>query len=75
MLHRVLPSIQLLRWPFDETWRNNWSLLDKNFYTMVDEALVVPGKKLGAALMSLMETKFAFSPDDYFDKDKEEDSQ
>lgn len=75
MLHRTLPILQLSRNLFDKGWQYRWNLLDKNFKLVVDEALVRPGKKLGIALIHLMDTKFAFSPADSFETTIIKDSQ
>lgn len=65
MMLRLLPFMRRAETPKDAEWDRKWKLLDDSFKMMVD-GLGDLGKKIAPAIVELLDTKFAFTPELYF---------
>jgi hypothetical protein len=65
MMLRLLPFIRRAETPKDAEWDRKWKLLDDSFRMMVD-GLGGLGKRIAAAMVELIDTKFAFTTDMYY---------
>ncbi len=61
MLLRTLPVLQLKQEAFGDEWSKKWYLLDESFRYFI-ESLGATGKKIGYAILRLVDTKFKFNP-------------
>jgi hypothetical protein len=62
MWHRLLPLLQLRPRMFGASWVERWGILDESFRFQAD-MLTKMNKPIGAAIIELLDTKFAFGPD------------
>lgn len=61
MLLKTLPVLQLKQEAFGNEWSKKWFLLDESFRYCI-KSLGAMGKKIGHAILKLIDTKFNFNP-------------
>ncbi|MGF6648995.1 hypothetical protein [Paraburkholderia sp. GAS82] len=61
MLHRLTPAIQSSDAPFPAAWMEKWRVLDDSFQITVNSLTKQLGKRIGAAIVELVNTKFPFN--------------
>lgn len=61
MLLRLLPNIQPDEARFDQAWIEKWEILDLSYREMVSALTEQMGKRIGAALVELVDKKFPFT--------------
>lgn len=61
MVHRILPAIQPPGVLLPEAWMEKWRILDDSFEIIVYSLTEQLGKKIGAAIVELVKTKFPFN--------------
>ncbi|HXS51747.1 MAG TPA: hypothetical protein VN782_04375 [Usitatibacter sp.] len=61
VIHRLIPMIQPPGILFDSFWREKWQRLDESLEQAVASLTQDLGKKIGAAVVELVKTKFAFT--------------
>ena len=66
MFHRLLPNLQLSAHKFDEKWKERWDILDHSFW-MMENGLTEIGRPIGAAMIELVEKRFPFNANSFFD--------
>lgn len=65
MIARTLPFLQRPDLPFDDTWKQQWQVLDESFAQMV-VALDTLGKKIAKVFEAMVHAKFPFGPDMHY---------
>lgn len=65
MLLRTLPFLQCESRAFPDEWAAKWRMLDESFRFMV-EALGQMGKPIAQAIVTLVDTRFPFSPHTFY---------
>jgi hypothetical protein len=63
MIHRLMPTLQLVGYPFPEDWRNKWRVLDESFVPIVQSLSTQLGKPIGDAMVDFVHAKFPFGVD------------
>ncbi|CAG9932497.1 hypothetical protein [Candidatus Nitrotoga arctica] len=66
MVHRLTPAIQPPGVPLPEAWMKKWRVLDDSFEITVHSLTQQLGKKIGAAIVELVKTKFPFNEQSAF---------
>ncbi len=61
MTHRLVPMVQPAGVPLPDSWREKWKLIDESFEICVHSLTEQLGKKIGAAIVELVKTKFPFN--------------
>lgn len=61
MLHRLLPLLQPPSAELPNEWQEKWSIVDDSFRIMVQALTDDTGKKIGAAMVEFVTSKFPFS--------------
>lgn len=67
MLHRLIPSLQPPNVPFPAEWEEKWVVIDESFELMVNSLTEQLGKKIGAAIVDFVKTKFPFNAKSSFE--------
>lgn len=65
MLLRTLPVLQLSAGAFGLDWSKKWNVLDESFRVSVNR-LAQAGKKIGSAIICLIDSKFSFQPEETY---------
>jgi hypothetical protein len=66
MAHRLLPLIQAVEAPLPEKWKQKWRVVDDSFRITVEALTDQSGKKIGAAMVEFVNSKFPFGADSAF---------
>lgn len=66
MVHRLLPLVQPPEAMLSAGWGERWRLVDESLRRLVSALSDESGKKIGAAMVELVEKKFPFGPEDHF---------
>jgi hypothetical protein len=66
MVHRLTPAIQPPGVPLPEAWMEKWRVLDDSFEIVVHSLTQQLGKKIGAAIVEFVKTKFPFNEQSVF---------
>jgi len=66
MTHRLVPLVQPPRVPLPDSWTKKWNLIDESFEICVYSLTQQLGKKIGAAIVDLVKTKFPFNDQSAF---------
>jgi hypothetical protein len=65
ILLRTFPFLQVEPKAFGSEWARKWQILDESFHFMV-EGLERIGKKVAAALIHFVDTRFSFNPESIY---------
>lgn len=69
MTHRLLPLIQPQGLPFAQPWKDKWASMDKCYQSIVESLSTQLNKKIGRAIVELVNSKFPFNENStYWDK-------
>lgn len=66
MVHRLTPAIQPPGVPLPASWMEKWRVLDDSFEITVHSLTQQLEKKIGAAIVELVKTKFPFNEQSAF---------
>jgi len=66
MTHRLVPLVQPPQVPLPDGWMKKWILIDESFEICIDSLTQQMGKKIGAAIVELVKTKFPFNEQSAF---------
>ncbi|MGB7541481.1 MAG: hypothetical protein WBM28_05630 [Burkholderiales bacterium] len=66
MTHRLLPLMQPSSVPLPESWRKKWKVIDDSFEICVYSLTQQLDKKIGAAIVEFVKTKFPFNDQSAF---------
>ena len=61
MAHRLIPMLQPPGVLLPSAWRDKWQVIDESFELTVNSLTHQLGKKIGAAIVELVKTKFPFN--------------
>ncbi len=61
MIHRLIPCLQPPGVPLPDAWKKKWRVLDDSFELVARALTEDAGKPIGAAIVELVKTKFAFN--------------
>jgi hypothetical protein len=66
MTHRLIPLVQPSAIPFDQRWKDKWTVIDKSFGIVSLSLTQENGKAIGAAIVEYVNAKFPFNANTTF---------